>query len=434
MFKTNAQIVWDQMMNGLKTHSQNFTVENVLKRLGRPTSSEEYVYTAKYDDGTAAALIAAVNRATNPTLKTTNVKTLRKIQAQIEGSSLATSPLYANDPNNPNNPNDLTALVTLADAYNDAELQAVTADPATLGWNAAKQTESTVLYMNRFATKEGVSKNIGSELEALAPGDIIIITIASARFVNNRKQKWLVTGKPQPQTNPNYPNVIDIPVENEITRFSVLVDNNIPNDTQLKVELERFTDDEIYSGGTRGAIGGGGVAPAAPALGGAAAAAPAPAPAPAPQINVVFPLTMIKTRNGTSSSDQGTYNCVRPNNNVPLDIQILSSVATPPLEITTDNSRIGVTSSKQLHVMANSIGECLITIKQLSTIVQFTLNIVPGLLIAEPKSITSGQSVNLTPYFYTQPSNLQFTKIGTTNQSFQEKRFSIPPLLIQLII
>jgi hypothetical protein len=32
MFKTNAQILWDQMMNGLKTHSQNFTVEQALGR------------------------------------------------------------------------------------------------------------------------------------------------------------------------------------------------------------------------------------------------------------------------------------------------------------------------------------------------------------------------------------------------------------------
>jgi hypothetical protein len=209
MFKTNAQIVWDQMMNGLKTHSQNFTVENVLKRLGRPVISKSYEYIAKWNissgpPGAATLLMRDVNRATNPTLNTTNVEILKKIQAQIAGSSVMnSSPLYTGV-------NDLTILVSRANDYNTAELQAVNGQFAALGWNAARQSESTVLYMNQVANTDGVSKTIALELMTIKPGDRIIITADEA--VNVKKtQVWLVTDTPN--SNANYPNVIDVPVE-----------------------------------------------------------------------------------------------------------------------------------------------------------------------------------------------------------------------------
>ena len=431
MFKTNAQIVWDQMMKGLQTHSQNFTVENVLKRLGRPTSSEEYTYNAKYDflppgpppphvPGTAADLIAEVNRATNPTLKTTNVETLKKIKEQIAGSSLVTSPLYSHG-------NDLDGLIRLAELYNAAELGAVNTNPATLGWNAAKQTESTVLYMNRFATKEGVSKNIGSELEALNPGDRIIITHANGGIIN-LTQAWLLTGKPK--TNPRYSNVIVVPVEHVIRPFKNVISSAVSptmlNDIQLKVVLERFTDNEIYSGGTRGAIGPPalGVAPGpAPALVVAAAAPPgggaggAPGgggggggavPA-GPVLTVTFPDTMIELIGPVpTSNDLGTRGVLRLNAQQTITI---ASTDTAPIGLeSSDPSVVAV----RYHILTpRSYGESVITIRQSNTTKTFTLKVDPGFLIARPNPVIfPSNRVTLTPCFYT--INPSTVKIGTT--------------------
>jgi hypothetical protein len=244
MFKTNAQIIWDQMMKNLKEKEKNFTVAQVLGRLGRPTTTEDYEYTAKWDNATKTALINAVTAATNPTLKTTNVETLKKIQAEVTRMNLSTNPLY----------NGIVALVTAANNYNTAELTEVNTNNATLGWNAATQHESTVLYMNKMAKKNETMVNIALELMSLKPGDKIIITDEpppnGARA--KRTQVWRVTGKPSPNKNENattYRNIIDVPVKYaEVSLLNVPArverDRNIGNDYTLTVTLERFSQDE----------------------------------------------------------------------------------------------------------------------------------------------------------------------------------------------
>lgn len=242
MFKTNAQIIWDQMMNGLKTHSQNFTVEQLLTSLGRPVTTEEYGYTAKWNlSDTANALIDAVTAAKNPTLKTTNVETLKEIQRQIGANPSAA--LYAT------NPNDLNALIGLANAYNTAELDAVNGQTASLGWNAATQRESTVLYMSKMAKKNGAMMNIASELTSLKPGDKIYIKDETAggnvvtKLVTTKRQVWRVTGKPI--KNATKDNIIDVPVTYAARPFNVAsVLRDIANDSSLTVSLERFSPEE----------------------------------------------------------------------------------------------------------------------------------------------------------------------------------------------
>ena len=253
MFKTNAQIIWDQMMKNLKEKEKNFTVAQVLGRLGRPTTTEDYEYTAKWDlppnvhgHDTAIALINAVTNATNPTLKTTNVETLKKIQAEVTRMNLlTTSPLY-NDP-----VHGINALVTAANNYNTAELDAVNGQTASLGWNAATQRESTVLYMNKMAKKNGTMVNIALELMSLKSGDKIILTT-----LEKRKQVWRVTGNPIKNANATtYGNIIDVPVTYaEVSlwnvparvrnRNNVADRRDIGNDAILTVTLERFSQDE----------------------------------------------------------------------------------------------------------------------------------------------------------------------------------------------
>ena len=243
MFKTNAQIIWDQMMRNLKEKEKNFTVEHVLGRLGRPLTTEDYGYIAKWDiplgAGTATALIVAVTAATNPTLKTTNVETLQKIQAEVTKMNLLASPLYTNL-------NDIGALVTNANAYNTAELTAVNAANAALGWNAATQRESTVLYMNKKATKNGATANIESDLLSLQPGDKIMITdeTANVNVLKKQRQVWRVTGKPK--SNTTHTTIIDVPVTYAARPFNItsILRDNIVNDVPLTVTLERFAQDE----------------------------------------------------------------------------------------------------------------------------------------------------------------------------------------------
>jgi hypothetical protein len=245
MFKTNAQIIWDQMMKNLKEKEKNFTVEHVLGRLGRPTTTEDYEYTAKWDlpptvgtHNTANALIVAVTAATNPTLKTTNVETLKEIQRQIGANPSAA--LYAT------NPNDLTNLINLANAYDTAELTAVNATNATLGWNAATQRESTVLYMNKMAKKNGTMVNIASELTSLKPGDKIYIKDETNTQVTQvkKRQVWRVTGKPSKNAT-TYGNIIDVPVTYAARPFNVTsVLRDIADGANLTVTLERFAQDE----------------------------------------------------------------------------------------------------------------------------------------------------------------------------------------------
>ena len=256
MFKTNAQIIWDQMMKNLKEKEKNFTVEQVLGRLGRPTTTEDYGYTAKWDlplggNNTATVLIREVTAATNPTLKTTNVETLKKIQAEVTKMNLLTNPLYNNATHG------IAALVTAANAYNDAELGEVNTNNATLGWNAATQRESTVLYMNKMAKKNGVMMNIASELMSLKSGDKIMITDETGNVITKKRQVWRVTGNPI--KNARHENtIIDVPVTYaEVSLLNVparvidrnrnIVDGgnrNIVDGANLTVTLERFVQDE----------------------------------------------------------------------------------------------------------------------------------------------------------------------------------------------
>jgi hypothetical protein len=248
MFKTNAQIIWDQMMRNLKEKEKNFTVAQVLGRLGRPTTTEDYEYTAKWHYATKTALIDRVNAATNPTLKTTNVETLKKIQAEVTKMNLLASPLYSDMVNGAGNVNSVNALVTAANAYNDAELGEVNTNNATLGWNAATQRESTVLYMNKMAKKNGTMVNIASELMSLKSGDKIMITDETGNVITKKRQVWRVTGKPSPNKNATYGNIIDVPVTYaEVSLLNVparVINRNIINGYNLTVTLERFVQDE----------------------------------------------------------------------------------------------------------------------------------------------------------------------------------------------
>jgi hypothetical protein len=246
MFKTNAQIIWDQMMRNLKEKEKNFTVEQVLGRLGRSLTTEEYGYTAKWDllnaagNTTATALIRTVNDATNPTLKTTNVETLKKIKQQIGANPSAALYAVVGGVNN------LDTLIDLANTYNTAELDAVNTTNATLGWNAATQRESTVLYMNKMAKKNGTMVNIASELTSLQPGDKIMITDAgSGNVVTKNRQVWRVTGNPSKNATTTYVNIIDVPVTYAARPFNVTsVFRDIANDISITVTLERFSPEE----------------------------------------------------------------------------------------------------------------------------------------------------------------------------------------------
>jgi hypothetical protein len=234
------------MMRNLKEKEKNFTVAQVLGRLGRPTTTEDYEYTAKWNlpAGTATTLINAVTAATNPTLKTTNVETLKKIQAEVTKMNLLASPLYTNL-------NDIDALVRAAGAYNTAELTAVNAANAALGWNAATQRESTVLYMNKMAKKNGTMVNIASELMSLKSGDKIMITGETGNVITKKRQVWRVTGNPIKNANATtYGNIIDVPVTYaEVSLLNVparVIDRNrnIGDGAILTVTLERFSQDE----------------------------------------------------------------------------------------------------------------------------------------------------------------------------------------------
>ena len=134
MFKTNVQILWEQMMKNMQAHQQNFTMTNLLNRLGMTADKQSYSYTSYFDDDSgggggdggdddddddsgggdeaaaaieqqqqadaavdggdddddgakpkhsATILIKFTNAATNPTLKTTNSDKLKRINEQI---------------------------------------------------------------------------------------------------------------------------------------------------------------------------------------------------------------------------------------------------------------------------------------------------------------------------------------------------------------
>ena len=116
--------------------------------------------------------------------------------------------------------------------------QPITSGPARIGWNAANQSESTMLYMNTTAMVNGSAKNITRALTTLKPGDEIIITTTGA------KQTWTVSGPPV--VNPKFAQVMNVPVSVSYFRLMFNVfSKNISNNAPLKVELQRFTHEAL---------------------------------------------------------------------------------------------------------------------------------------------------------------------------------------------
>jgi hypothetical protein len=100
--------------------------------------------------------------------------------------------------------------------------------------------------MNKMAKKNGAMVNIVSELLSLKAGDkIYIIDETSGNVVTKKRQVWRVTGKPSPNTNTTYGNVIVVPVTYASRPFNITSAlRNIENDHNLTVTLERFSQDE----------------------------------------------------------------------------------------------------------------------------------------------------------------------------------------------
>ena len=231
----------------------------------------------------ATILMNCTKAATNPTLKTTNYDKLKKINEQIPASVLATNTELYNTPlivggRLPSIPpnrvyNSIKSLVAIAETFNAVELhgvagvpfeqasidnmanllqdltnadstnnggaygsQAITSGPARIGWNAANQSESTMLYINTTAMVNGSAKNITRALTTLKPGDEIIITTTGA------KQTWTVSAPPV--VNPKFAQVISVPVS-YFRLMSNLFSKNVSNNAPLKLELQRFTHEEL---------------------------------------------------------------------------------------------------------------------------------------------------------------------------------------------
>ena len=291
MFKTNAQIIWEQMMKNMKTHEQNFTMTHLLNRLGSTTDEQVYSYDAYFDGRVPPALqaqsadflIRTTNSATIPTLKTTNYEILNRLNTpanqimynapgfRIPLPSISLNPVY----------NSIGSITKIAEIFDDVEMHGAAGAPLTpvqlapwqlalsqivippppqydpqpitpgwnsrIGWNAAIQTESTMLYMNVNAKlANGSVKNITLDLKSLKPGDKILITTATAPI---KRQMWLVEDVPKP--NENYlDKVMNVPVSFMKLRLTNLKpilpgDNNIPNGTPLTVTLQRFTQESL---------------------------------------------------------------------------------------------------------------------------------------------------------------------------------------------
>jgi hypothetical protein len=232
--------------------------------------------------GSADILIDVVNSATNPTLKTTNYETLTLTLLNTP----ANQTMY-NDPQytagNPLPPivrpyNSIGSIEKIAEIFNDVEmhgaageatpvpgwrtaLQTIKANytPKTItqgwnsriGWNAAIQTESTMLYVNVNAKlANGSVKNIKLDLtSSLKPGDKILITDETAGPTIKKKQMWLVTK--QPFVNQTFSQVVNVPVsfmKLRLTNLRTILpgdDDNIPNTAPLTVTLQRFTQENL---------------------------------------------------------------------------------------------------------------------------------------------------------------------------------------------
>jgi hypothetical protein len=93
-----------------------------------------------------------------------------------------------------------------------------------------------MLYMNTTAMVNGSAKNITRALTTLKPGDEIIITTTGA------KQTWTVSDPPV--VNSKFAQVMNIPVS-YFRLMSNVFSKNISNNAPLKVELQRFTHEEL---------------------------------------------------------------------------------------------------------------------------------------------------------------------------------------------
>lgn len=226
MFQENLKIVWEQMMRNLKAKEQNFTIANIFKRVGLNSVDAEYDYTAYFDGdevpdtGThsASILINCTNAATNPLLKTTNAEMLKRINDEVSNDALRENERLYNTPplTNPNelppiNPigtyNSIRALAKVAEIFNVVEMHGVSGteiptarlnamqvnlrnliqsgdyepqliqsgNAPRIGWNAAKQTESTMLYVSSIVSVKGNLQDISNDLLSMKPGDKILI-------------------------------------------------------------------------------------------------------------------------------------------------------------------------------------------------------------------------------------------------------------------
>ena len=230
--------------------------------------------------GSADILIDVVNSATNPTLKTTNYETLTLLNTPAN-QTMYNDPQYtAGNPLPPiDRPyNSIGSIEKIAEIFNDVEmhgaageatpvpgwrtaLQTIKANytPKTItpgwnsriGWNAAIQTESTMLYVNVNAKlANGSVKNIKLDLTtSLKPGDKILITDETAGPTIKKKQMWLVTK--QPFVNQTFSQVVNVPVsfmKLRLTNLRTILpgdDDNIPNTAPLTVTLQRFTQENL---------------------------------------------------------------------------------------------------------------------------------------------------------------------------------------------
>ena len=323
MLQNNLKIVWEQMMRNLKEKEQNFTIANIFKRVGLNSVDDEYEYTAYFDGdkvpetGThsASILITCTNAATNPLLKTTNAEMLKRIDDEVSNDALQENERLYNTPPvdnsnklpsiDPISPyNSIRALAKVAEIFNTVEMHGVsgteipqtklqtfqdnltdlvpgggTYNPlliqpgnARIGWNAAKQTESTMLYVSSTVSIKGTLQDISNDLLSMKPGDKILIktdTNASAETINaarlafkrfgrkmkrgdapykvrfEKSQMWMVTGVPT--RNSAFPKIINIPVYHFRLRASNLSNfsgEEIENDTKLKVKFQKFSKQE----------------------------------------------------------------------------------------------------------------------------------------------------------------------------------------------
>jgi len=227
MMDSNLKIVWEQMMTNLKAKEQNFTIANVFKRLGFNSANAVYDYTSYFDadphaiglldatqnNGTATILICCTDVATNPILRTTNSKKLKAINEEVSDNALEENKkFYDTPPFEPTDPlhqigfpyNSIRALAQIAEYFNLVEMHGVagieiedanltvmktklanlsddytprvmTNPGAHIGWNAAIQTDSTMLYVNPNVMVNGTLQDISTYVLTLKPGDKMLI-------------------------------------------------------------------------------------------------------------------------------------------------------------------------------------------------------------------------------------------------------------------